>query len=33
MKTLDDMRKLLAQENTAILMAQSEDPPNASNQS
>jgi type II secretory pathway predicted ATPase ExeA len=33
MKTLDDMRRLLAHENTAILMTQTEDPPNASNQS
>ncbi|MDA0707377.1 MAG: FHA domain-containing protein [Proteobacteria bacterium] len=33
MKTLDDMRRLLAQENTAILMAQSDDQASSGNQS
>jgi len=33
MKTLEDMRRLLAQENTAVLMAQTEDPSNSANQS
>ena len=33
MKTLDDMRRLLAQENTAVLMAQTEDQPNSGTQS
>lgn len=33
MKTLDDMRRLLAQENTAVLMAQTEEPPHSVSQS
>jgi hypothetical protein len=32
MKTLEDMRKLLAQENTALLPAMTEDLPTYSNQ-
>ena len=33
MKTLDDMRRLLAQENTAVLMAETEEPSHSANQS